>query len=114
MYKRQVNHRAVAIEFVQPCMREGVSAVHHALLGRTPQLHAGLRLVRWLRARYRIAPERVIGHAMVNDSPLFTDRLGRRNDHGDWRSWAVDAFRAQLATLERTGRPRRPRSHSRR
>lgn len=104
-----VNHVAVAIEFVQPCMREGVSAVHHALLDRAPQLDAGLRLVRWLRARHRIPAERIIGHSMVNDDPLFEDRMGRRNDHGDWRAWAVELFRSRLAALERTGRVRRRR-----
>jgi N-acetyl-anhydromuramyl-L-alanine amidase AmpD len=91
-----VNHVAVGIEFVQPCLREGASAVERAMLSRGPQIQAALALVRHLRQRFRVPDENIIGHAMVNRHPLYDDLLGRTNDHGDWREGAVREFRRRL------------------
>jgi hypothetical protein len=33
---------------------------------------------------------------MVNRHRLYTDLLGRTNDHGDWRQGAVAEFRERL------------------
>lgn len=91
-----INHVAIGIEFVQRCLREGPAAVERAMLDRGPQIEAALALVRHLRARFRIRDEDIIGHAMVNRHRLFTDLLGRSNDHGDWREGAVREFRRRL------------------
>jgi hypothetical protein len=91
-----VNHRALGIEFVQRCLREGPAAVERAMLERAPQIEAALALVRHLRRRFRIADEDIIGHAMVNGHRAFNDLLGRTNDHGDWREGAVRAFLRRL------------------
>lgn len=91
-----VNHVAIGIEFVQPCLREGPAAVESAMLHRGPQIEAALALVRHLRHRFRITDENIIGHAMVNRHALYNDLLGRTNDHGDWREIAVRAFRQRL------------------
>ncbi|MDP3276603.1 MAG: peptidoglycan recognition family protein [Deltaproteobacteria bacterium] len=91
-----LNHVAIGIEFVQSCLREGPAAVEHAMLTRGPQIEAALALVRHLRFRYNIRDEDIIGHAMVNRHRLFSDLLGRNNDHGDWRTGAVLQFRQRL------------------
>ena len=44
-----------------------------------------MRLVAWLKSRFGIKMRNLIGHAMANDSPLFEDREGWRNDHTDWQ-----------------------------
>ena len=93
-----LNHRALAIEFVQ----EGGPGPHWAdaqILARKPQMRAALRLVHYLQARYGIRLGNVIGHAMANDSPYFRDLLGWRNDHTDWLAADVRIFRTRLAAL---------------
>ncbi len=62
----------------------------------TVRLTVGLRLVRWLQARYDIAKRNVIGHAMANDSPFFHDLEGWRNDHTDWQREDVLELRSRL------------------
>lgn len=88
-----LNHVAIGVEFVQPCVRGGARAAEAALLARAAQMDAGARLVRALQQRFTIATDQVIGHAMANRSPLFRDLTGRTNDHGDWGRRAVDEFR---------------------
>jgi hypothetical protein len=93
-----LNHRALAIEFVQ----EGGSGPGWAdaqILARKPQMRAALRLVRYLQVRFAIKTRNVIGHAMANDSPYFRDLRGWRNDHTDWLAADVRRFRARLAAL---------------
>lgn len=98
-----LNHVAIGIEMVQ-----GATGTRHgaeqAILGRRAQAAAAVRLVAWLKQRYGIAMKDVIGHAMANDSPLFEDREGWRNDHVDWRAADVRDFRGRVADLIRTGR----------
>jgi hypothetical protein len=59
-------------------------------------MNGGLRLVRYLQRRFAVPTDNVVGHAMANGSPMFHDRLGRVNDHGDWRRGAVTEFRRRL------------------
>jgi len=91
-----LNHVAIGVEFVQRCLRAGAGAAEAQLLGRTPQIEAGLRLVRYLRQQYAIPTTQILGHAMANRSPLFRDLLGLTNDHGDWRRGAVEQFMTRL------------------
>jgi hypothetical protein len=90
-----VNDHAIGIEMVQS---SGTSShwADQQILHRRPQIRSVLRLVRWLQARYAIAENNVIGHAMVNDSPFFHDLEGWRNDHTDWQPEDVRALRRML------------------
>ena len=90
---------AIGVEFVQPAA-SGPSQAIAQIFARPRQLDAGLRLVAWLQATYGIGTANVIGHAMANDSPLFKDLLGERNDHVDWNASAVARFREALAKAE--------------
>jgi hypothetical protein len=92
-----MNWKAIGIEFVQ----EGKSGhdghwMDRQILNRTKQVHAGLRLVRYLRARFGIKKSNVIGHAMANHSPYFKDYTGIKNAAGDWYAAEVKKFRARL------------------
>jgi len=90
-----LNDRSVGIEMVQ----ETGPSSHWAdqqILHRAPQIRRVLRLVRWLQSRYDIPASGVIGHAMANDSPLFRDLQGWRNDHTDWPAEDVRELRAML------------------
>jgi N-acetylmuramoyl-L-alanine amidase len=90
-----LNHRSISIEFVQ----EAGAGSHWAdqqILARRRQVDAGLRLVRYLMARYGIEKANVIGHAMANDSPFFKDLRGWRNTHNDWQAADVREFRSRL------------------
>ena len=94
-----LNYCAIGIEMVQ----ETGSGAHWAdqqILHRPRQIHAVLRLVRYLRAHFSIRMRNVIGHAMANRSPLFKDREGWRNDHSDWLARDVRTFRRRLAALQ--------------
>ena len=54
------------------------------ILARTAQANAGLRLVRYLRARFGIKKSNVVGHATANGSPYFKEYTGIKNAAGDW------------------------------
>ena len=90
-----LNHVAVGIEMVQETGPSS-SWADRQILHRPRQLHAALRLVRWLQARYHIAKRDVIGHSMANHHRLFKDLEGWRNDHTDWLAPDVRAFRRRL------------------
>jgi N-acetylmuramoyl-L-alanine amidase len=92
-----MNWKAIGIEFVQevPSGKNGHWA-DRQILARKKQIRAGLRLVRYLRARYRIKKANVIGHAMANDSPYFKDYTGAKNATDDWYAKEVRVFRARL------------------
>ena len=90
---------AIGIEFVQPAGSGPAWAIAQ-IFSRTRQLDAGLRLVAWLEASYGISATNVIGHAMANDSPLFKDLLGWRNDHQDWNAAAVARFKQAMVKAE--------------
>jgi N-acetyl-anhydromuramyl-L-alanine amidase AmpD len=95
-----LNHLSVGIEFVQ-ATGPGSHWADRQILSRRPQIRAGLRLVRWLRARFEIPIRDVIGHATANHSRWFEDRQGWRNDHTDWQAEDVETFRKRLRRLER-------------
>ncbi len=90
---------AIGIEFVQPAGSGPAWAIAQ-IFSRPRQLDAGLRLVAWLEAAYGIDETNVIGHAMANDSPLFKDLLGWRNDHQDWNAAAVARFKRAMGRAE--------------
>ncbi len=90
-----LNHVSIGIEFVQETGAGGHWA-DRQILARKRQVNAGLRLVRYLMARYGIAKKNVIGHAMANDSPFFKDLRGWRNYRSDWLAVDVREFRSRL------------------
>jgi N-acetylmuramoyl-L-alanine amidase len=92
-----LNWTSIGIEFVQE-MKAGKDGrwMDRRILGRTAQVRAGLRLVRYLCARFGIRRSDVIGHAMANDSSYFKDFTGIKNGAGDWFTGEVSAFRARL------------------
>lgn len=98
-----LNQTAIGIEMVQ----QDVGSRHgaeQAILNRRAQARAAVHLVAWLKQRYRIEIKNVIGHAMANDSPLFKDLEGWRNDHVDWRAGDVRDFRSRVIRLIRDSR----------
>jgi hypothetical protein len=66
------------------------------ILARPAQANAGLRLVRYLQARFGIKSKDVVGHATANGSPYFKEYAGIKNAAGDWFASEVKAFRARL------------------
>lgn len=100
-----LNHESVGIEMVQEDLGGG-HVTSEAILDREAQARSAVDLVAWLKQRYRIPMRDVIGHAMANDSRLFEDRSGWRNDHVDWPKSEVKTFRKRVGgRLTRAGRP---------
>ena len=69
-----MNWTSIGIEFVQ----EGQSGkdghwMDRQILNRDKQIAAGLRLVRYLKARFGIRTTDVVGHATANKSRFFKD-----------------------------------------
>lgn len=95
-----LNDVAIGVEMVQQSVGSRHGA-ERAILARRRQARAAVALVAWLKQRYRISIKNVIGHAMANDSPLFEDLEGWRNDHVDWRAGDVREFRGRVAKLIR-------------
>jgi len=92
-----MNWTSFGIEFVQE-MRSGKDGhwMDRQILDRDKQIRAGLRLVRYLQARFHIKTKDVVGHATANGSRFFRDFTGQKNAAGDWFSAEVKAFRARL------------------
>ena len=87
-----LNHRSVGIEMVQ----QSLASKHgsdRAILDRKRQIRSATKLTAWLKQRYRVKMQDVIGHAMANQSPKFKDLEGWRNDHSDWLGADVRKFR---------------------
>jgi hypothetical protein len=97
-----LNHVAIGIEFVEEGSGGTSSAVRN-ILQRKPQIDAGLALVRWLQYRFGIPTRDVIGHGTADDSHLFKDLQGFKNDHGDWGAAQVRLFRERLSELDGAG-----------
>jgi hypothetical protein len=91
-----LNHVAIGIEFVQASHGRPARWAAQQILARHQQASAGVALVAALQRRFGIDDDRVIGHAMANDDPDFTERQGWRNDHVDWQTSEIRAFRALL------------------
>ena len=71
----------------------GKHAADKAILGRKDQIRSATKLTAWLKQKYGIRMQDVIGHAMANDSPKFKDLEGWKNDHVDWLGGDVRKFR---------------------
>lgn len=89
-----MNHAAIGIEFVE---RSSASNV----LARKAQMDAGIALVRYLMFTYGIPSGNILGHGTANSHPLFFDLTGLRNDHSDWGSGEVGAFRNRIGYVPR-------------
>jgi hypothetical protein len=65
------------------------------------QMHASLRLTRYLRCRFQIKVRNVIGHAESLSSPYHRERVRslRTQTHGDWRHSSMQVYRAKLGHL---------------
>lgn len=70
-------------------------------LGDRRQMHASLRLTRWLRCRFHIKVANVIGHAESLSSPYHRERVPslRHQTHGDWRHSSMQVYRRRLRRL---------------
>ena len=94
-----LNYTAIGIEFAQ-ATGSGASWADKQILNRSKQITAGLRLVKWLQAKYKIKMQNIIGHSMARKSPYYKD-LVRKNvaDHSDWQKADVLTFRSRLSTV---------------
>jgi N-acetyl-anhydromuramyl-L-alanine amidase AmpD len=92
-----MNWTSIGIEFVQE-MQSGKDGhwMDRQILNRDKQITAGLRLVRYLQARFGIRTADVVGHATANGSRFFKDYTGQKNAAGDWYAAEVKAFRSRL------------------
>jgi N-acetylmuramoyl-L-alanine amidase len=94
-----LNYTAIGIEFAQ-ATGPSASWADHQILNRPAQINAGLRLVKWLMAKYKIKLQNVIGHSMAHSSPFYKDLLNPHfPDHGDWQKADVQTFRSLLNTV---------------
>jgi N-acetylmuramoyl-L-alanine amidase-like protein len=69
------------------------------ILGNPPQLNASLRLTAWLRCRYGIALENVIGHNESLSSPYHHELVTalQNQTHDDWKHADMERYRHLLA-----------------
>jgi beta-N-acetylhexosaminidase len=86
-----LNYTAIGIEHV------GSSDAQ--VMNNGKQLAASLRLTRWLRCRYSIGVDNVIGHAESLGSPYHKERVERlkTQTHGDMSHDAMRTYRSKLA-----------------
>ena len=105
-----LNHRSIGIEMVQEGRSRASTAADRAILDRKKQIRSATKLTAWLKQRYRIKMQDVIGHAMANDSPKFKDLEGWKNDHVDW----LRRRRPQVPQDRHQGDPQAPMSPERR
>jgi hypothetical protein len=71
------------------------------VLGDRRQMHASLRLTRYLRCRFHIRVRDVIGHSESLRSPYHRERVPglRHQTHGDWRHRSMRVYRRRLRRL---------------
>jgi hypothetical protein len=88
-----LNHVAIGIEHV------GFS--DGDILNRPAQLNPSLRLTQWLRCRFGIPIEGVIGHNESLSSPYYKelDPRFRGQTHGDFKKASMDVYRGDLRKL---------------
>ena len=86
-----LNYTAIGIEHV------GSSDAQ--ILDNSKQMAASLRLTRWLRCRYSIGVNNVIGHAESLSSRYHRERVERlkTQTHGDMSHSAMQSYRSKLA-----------------
>ena len=78
---------------------ENVGFSDQSILGDRAQITASLRLTRWLRCRYSIALNNVIGHNESLSSPYHGDRVPafQHQTHSDWNHADMNRYRGLLA-----------------
>jgi beta-N-acetylhexosaminidase len=88
-----LNHVAIGIEHV------GFSDAD--VLNRQAQLDASLKLTHWLRCRFGLPVEQVIGHNESLSSPFYKelDPRFKGQTHGDFDKASMDVYRGQLQKL---------------
>ena len=88
-----LNHVAIGIEHV------GFSDAD--ILNRPAQLNGSLQLTQWLRCRFGIPIEGVIGHNESLSSPYYKelDPRFKGKTHGDFNHASMEQYRGELATL---------------
>jgi N-acetylmuramoyl-L-alanine amidase len=88
-----LNHVSIGIEHV------GFS--DQDILGRPAQLNGSLRFVQWLRCRFGIPVDGVIGHNESLSSPYYKelDPRFKGRTHGDWTHAHMETYRADLGKL---------------
>jgi N-acetylmuramoyl-L-alanine amidase len=88
-----LNHVAIGIEHV------GFS--DGDVLNRPAQLNPSLQLSQWLRCRFGLPVENVIGHNESLSSPFYKelDPDFRGQTHGDFSKASMDVYRGQLQKL---------------
>ena len=92
-----MNWKSIGIEFVQEAqVRQGRPLDGPADPEPRQAGQRGLRLVRYLKARFGIANSDIVGHATANDSRFFKDYTGIKNGAGDWYAAEVKVFRSRL------------------
>jgi hypothetical protein len=71
------------------------------VLGDRRQMHASLRLTRYLRCRFHIGVRNVIGHNESLSSPYHRERVPSLRDqtHGDWKHSSMVVYRRRLRRL---------------
>jgi hypothetical protein len=71
------------------------------ILGRPAQLNGSLHFVQWLRCRFGISINNVIGHNESLSSPFYKelDPRFKGQTHGDWTHADMQVYRADLAKL---------------
>ena len=77
---------------------EHVGASDSDVLDNNTQLTASLRLTAWLRCRYAISPENVIGHAESLSSPYRHELVPalRSQTHEDFQPESMERYRGLL------------------
>jgi hypothetical protein len=71
------------------------------ILGRPAQLNGSLHFVQWLRCRFGISIDNVIGHNESLSSPFHRELVPslKTQTHGDWTHADMQIYRADLAKL---------------
>jgi N-acetylmuramoyl-L-alanine amidase len=71
------------------------------ILGRPAQLNGSLKFVQWLRCRFGISVDNVIGHNESLTSPFYKelDPRFKGQTHGDWNHADMQVYRSDLTKL---------------
>jgi hypothetical protein len=85
-----LNYTAIGIEHVGRSDRD--------VLGTPRELRASLRLTAWLRCRFAIGVDDVIGHSESLSSPYHRERVARlrTQTHADWTHASMQVYRRML------------------
>jgi N-acetylmuramoyl-L-alanine amidase len=80
---------------------ENVGFSDREILDDRAQINASLRLTRWLRCRYGIPLDDVIGHNENLSSPFHRERVPsfQHQTHSDWNHADMHVYRTRLARL---------------